>query len=132
MRLTFKKNKGMLILDLITSLIIIWFLIWVFGGIFFTLVRNTKETALRYQLNNFRMSVFLYKQLKGSNPKDLKVLVQSSHRFSGSDELIFGQKFLGSLEQDEHGAPLDVFGNYLSYDPKSGSINSTTKGYQNW
>ena len=128
-----KKNKsGMLLLDLATTLTIIGFLIWVFGGIIGTLTINVKETALRYQLNNFRMLVNLYKQLKGNYPEDLLVLIQSSHSFSPTDELIFNEKFLSSLEQDEHGAPRDAFGNRLIYDPRKGVVGSTTKGYENW
>jgi len=130
---SFKKSKsGMLLLDLITSLTIIGFLIWIFGGIIGTLTQNVKETALRYQLNNFRMLVVLYKQLKGYYPEDLKVLIQSSHRLSQADELIFNEKFLSSLEQDEHGTPLDAFGNCLYYDQRKGVVGSTTKGYENW
>ncbi|MDD5097396.1 MAG: hypothetical protein PHU59_02765 [Candidatus Omnitrophica bacterium] len=128
-----KKNKsGMLLLDLATTLTIIGFLIWVFGGIIGTLTINVKETALRYQLNNFRMLVGLYKQLKGNYPEDLLVLIQSSHSFSPTDELIFNEKFLNSLEQDEHGAPMDAFGNRLAYDQRKGVVGSTTKGYENW
>jgi len=129
----FKKNKsGLLLLDLITSLTIIGFLIWIFGGIIGTLTLSTKEVALRYQLNNFRMLVVLYKQLKGYYPEDLLVLIQSSHRLSQTDELVFNEKFLSSLEQDEHGEPVDAFGNPLYYDHRQGVVGSTTKGYENW
>ena len=114
------------------NLTIISFLIWIFGGIINTLSRNTREITLRYQLNNFRMLLVLYKELKGYYPEDLRVLVQSSHRLSKTDELIFNEKFLNSLEQDEHGAPLDSFGNRLYYDPGKGVVGSQTKGYQNW
>ena len=130
---SFKKNKsGMLLLDLVTSLTIICFLIWIFGGILGTLSLNAREIALRYQLNNFRMLLVLYKELKGYYPEDLVVLIQSSHRLSSTDELVFNEKFLSSLEQDEHGQPLDAFGHQLSYDNKKGSIGSKTKGYENW
>ena len=122
----------MLLLDLVTSLIIIGFLIWVFGGIIGPLSRSAKETALRYQLNNFRMLVVLYKQLKGYYPEDLKILIQSSHRLSGTDELIFNEKFLDNLQQDVHGAPVDAFGNRLNYDHWEGVVGSATKGYENW
>jgi hypothetical protein len=128
-----KRNKsGILLLDLATSLTIIGFLIWIFGGIIGTLTINVKEIALRYQLNNFRMLVVLYKQLNGHYPQDLKALMQSSYRFSQSDELIFNEKFLGSLQQDEQGVPIDAFGNRLYYDYREGVVGSITKGYQNW
>jgi len=132
MRLHKKSKSGMLLLDLATSLTIIGFLIWVFGGIISPLSRSARETALRYQLNNFRMLVVLYKQLKGYYPEDLKVLIQSSHRFSHTDELIFNEKFLSNLEQDEYGTPMDAFGNRLYYNYRDGVVGSTTKGYENW
>ena len=128
-----KKNKsGILFLDLVTTLTIIGFLIWIFGGFIGRLTQNTKEIALRYQLNNLRMLVVLYKELKGNYPEDLKVLMQSSFKLSQTDELIFSEKFLGSLEQDEQGVPVDAFGNRLYYDHRGGVVGSTTKGYQNW
>ncbi|MDD5408909.1 MAG: hypothetical protein PHC71_02330 [Candidatus Omnitrophica bacterium] len=129
----FKKDKsGLLLLDLTVSLTIIGFLIWIFGAFIGALAQNSREVALRYQLNNFRMLVVLYKELKGYYPEDLKVLVQSSHRLSKTDELIFKEKFLSSLEQDEHGEPLDVFGSRLYYDSRKGVVGSTTKGYETW
>lgn len=128
-----KKDKsGLLLLDLTVSLTIIGFLIWIFGAVIGTLAQNTREVSLRYQLNNFRMLLVLYKELKGYYPEDLRVLIQSSHRLSKADEIIFNEKFLGSLEQDEHGAPLDAFGSRLYYDSRRGVVGSTTKGYENW
>ena len=127
-----RNRSGLLLLDLAVSLTIIGFLIWVFGGIIGTLTQNCREIALRYQLNNFRMLLVLYKELKGYYPEDLKVLIQSSHRFSKADEIIFNEKFLNSLEQDEHGEPLDAFGNRLYYNPRKGVVVSQTKGYENW
>jgi hypothetical protein len=128
-----KKDKsGLLLLDLTVSLTIIGFLIWVFGAVIGTLAQNTREVSLRYQLNNFRMLLVLYKELKGYYPEDLKVLIQSSHRLSKADEIIFNEKFLGSLEQDKHGAPLDAFGSRLYYDSRRGVVGSTTKSYENW
>jgi len=128
----YKRNKrGMFLLDLITSLIIIWFLIWVFGGIIGTLSRNAREIALRYQLSNLRMLVTLYKDLKGQYPEDLKVLIQSSHKFN-ANEIIFSDVYVSKLEQDAQGAPIDSFGNRLYYDPRKGVVGSQTKGYQGW
>jgi len=127
-----KSKSGIFLLDLVTSLTVIGFLIWIFGGILGTLSLNTREIALRYQLNNFRMLLVLYKELKGYYPEDLKVLIQSSHSLSRADELIFNEKFLSSLEQDEHGTPLDAFGNRLYYDYRKGVVGSTSKGYENW
>jgi len=132
MRLLKINKSGILLLDLATSLTIIGFLIWVFGGIIGPLTQNVKETALRYQLNNFRMLVSLYKQLKGNYPEDLSVLMRSSHKFSQTDELIFSEKFLNTLQQDKLGLPSDAFGNRLYYNRKRGVVSSTTKGYENW
>jgi len=132
MRLLKKNKSGMLILDLATTFTIIGFLIWVFGGIIGPLAQSTKETALRYQLNNFRMLVMLYKELKGYYPKDLLTLVQSSYKLFESDEVIFKKKFLSDLQQDQQGALIDAFGSRLYYDPGKGVVGSTAKGYENW
>lgn len=129
----FKQNKsGIILLDLATSLTIISFLIWIFGGVIGTLSRNAREITLRYQLNNFRMLVLLYKELKGSYPKDLKALTQFSYRLSQSDELIFKEKLLDNLAQDKDGNSIDAFGNLVYYDAGRGVVGSTTKGYENW
>lgn len=132
MRLLKQSRSGIILLDLATSLTIISFLIWIFGGVIGTLSRNARETALRYQLNNFRMLVLLYKELKGNYPKDLKVLTQFSYRLSQSDELIFKEKLLDNLAQDKDGNSIDAFGNLVYYDSGRGVVGSTTKGYENW
>lgn len=129
----FRSNRrGMLILDLVVSLIIIWFLIWVFLGVIGRLALNAREIALRYELSNFRTLVILYKELKGYYPEDLKVLLQSSHNLSPTNEIVFGEKFLGVVGYDKFGNPVDPFGNRLVYDPGKGVISSKSKGYENW
>jgi len=127
-----KYRSGMLLLDLVASLTIIGFLVWIFGGIIGTLSRSAKETALRYQLNNYRLLVTLYKELKSNYPESLLVLIQTKHRLSQADELIFSEKFLNNVEQDKDGMPIDAFGNRLYYEPREGVVGSTTKGYENW
>ena len=127
-----KYKSGMLLLDLVASLTIIGFLVWIFGGIIGTLSRSAKETALRYQLNNYRMLVMLHKELKGNYPESLLTLIQTKYRLSQADELIFSDKFLDNIEQDKDGLPVDAFGNHLYYEPRKGVVGSTTKGYENW
>ncbi len=132
MRLLNKEKSGILILDLITSLIIIWFLIWIFGGIINTLSKNARETALRYQLNNFRLVLMLYKEMKGNYPPDLQVLLRTDYKAVPEDKPLLSEKLLVSFKQDLSGAVLDAFGNRLDYDPAKGVIFSQTKGYENW
>lgn len=122
----------MLILDLATSLTIIGFLIWIFGGIIGRLTQNVRETSLRYQLNNFRMLVRVYKELKGQYPDNLLALVQSSDKSSQVKEVIFNERFLNDIQLDKYGLPIDAFGSRLYYDPGKGVVGSTTKGYENW
>jgi hypothetical protein len=128
-----KKNKsGMLLLDLATSLIIIWFLIWIFGGIINQLDNNTRETALRYQLYNFRTVLWLYKELKGHYPKDLEELVGADYKVTGESKSVLGGNFLLNLKPDLAGAVVDAFGNSFYYESKKGVIWSQSKGYENW
>lgn len=129
----FKKNRsGILLLDLVTSLTIIWFLIWLFGGIITTVARNAKETALRYQLNNFRMVLTLYKELKGQYPQDLEVLLKTDYKMAKENKPIPSRMLIINLKQNLQGAVLDVFGNPFYYDPGRGVIWPQTKGYENW
>lgn len=132
MRLLNKDKSGMLFLDLITSLIIICFLIWVFGGIISPLSKYARETALRYQLNNFRMVIMLYKVLKGRYPPDLKVLMETDYKVSKEDKPILSEKLLFNSKQDARKDVLDAFGNRFYYDRRTGLIRSQTKGYGNW
>lgn len=129
----FKKNKsGMLLLDLVTSLTIIAFLIWIFGGIIGTLAQNARETALRYGLNNLRLSLNLYKMLRGFYPEDLRSLMQSAIILTKSEKMLFSEKFLFSLATDKQGNVIDPFGNKFYYDSRKGVVGSQTKGYENW
>ncbi len=129
----FKENKsGMLILDLITSLTIICFLIWVFGAVIGTLSKTSRETTLRYQLSNLRMMLMLYKQLKGQYPSDLETLIKADYKVSKGSKSILSENFLVSLKQDAKGTLLDAFGNRLYYDPGKGVIWPQTKDYENW
>jgi len=132
MRLLNQNKSGMLFLDLITSLTIIWFLIWLFGGIINTLGKSARQTALRYQLNNFRMVLVLYKELKGHYPKDLEELIKADYKVSKESESIFSEKFLLNFKRNVKGAVLDAFGNSFYYDPRKGVIGSQTKSYENW
>ena len=129
----FKKNKsGMLLLDLVTSLTIIGFLIWIFGGVIGTLSQNARETALRFQLNNFRMVLKLYKELKGQYPEDLQVLLATDYKVDKEAKPILSGQLLFNFKQDLKGVVLDAFGNRLDYDQRKGVVGSTTKGYENW
>jgi type II secretory pathway pseudopilin PulG len=132
MRLFKKDKSGMLILDLIISLTIIGFLIWTFGGVLGRLTQNVRETSLRYQLNNFRMLVRVYKDLRGHYPADLSVFVQNKDNSAEAKADIFNKKLLSDLKRDEYGVPLDPFGNRYYYDYKKGVVGSQTKGYENW
>lgn len=127
-----KEKSGVLILDLITSLTIIWFLIWIFGGIINTLSKNCKETALRYQLNNFRMVLMLYKELKGNYPQELGVLLKTDYKPTQYAQPVYSEKLLIGFKQGLRGEVLDAFGSRLYYDPQKGMIRSQTKGYENW
>lgn len=127
-----KSKSGMLFLDLVITLIIIGFLIWVFGGMIGSLTQNVKETALRYQLKNFRMVLNLYRELKGEYPQDLQVLLATDYKMAKEDKPVLGEKFLINPRQDLKGIILDAFGNGFYYDHRKGVVGSTTKGYENW
>jgi len=127
-----RSRRGMLILDLITSLTIILFLIWVFGAIIGTLSKTSRETTLRYQLSNLRMMLLFYKQLKGQYPPDLETLIKADYKVTKVSKPVLSEDFFVSAKKDAKGALLDAFGNRLYYDSRKGVIWSQTKDYENW
>jgi type II secretory pathway pseudopilin PulG len=122
----------MLLLDLVVSLTIIGFPILISGGVLGRLSQNARETALRFQLNNLRMVLRLYKELKGQYSEDLQVLLATDYKVAKADAPVFSEHFLFNFKQDLNGVVLDAFGNRFDYDQRKGVVGSTIKGCQNW
>jgi competence protein ComGC len=123
---------GLTLFELAITLIIII----VFVGTLLTFIYRTavhaKEVALQAELNALRLSLNLYRAIKGNNPPDLKTLIETKYKAGGSEEIAFEEQFLSFLGKDAGGFPVDPFGNKFYYDSKKEVIRSKTRGYENW
>ncbi|NQT47141.1 MAG: type II secretion system protein [Candidatus Omnitrophica bacterium] len=127
------NKRGLTLLELAFTLTIIG----LFCGLLMVLIWKTtivgKEEALRIELKNLRISLVLHKATRKEYPEDLKIFLHTKYnKPMGSDEVLYGEEFLSSVGRDEAGCLVDPFDNRFYYDPKKGTINSATKGYENW
>jgi hypothetical protein len=110
--------------------------IFIFLGFFAIYARITlrisRETALRNELNNIRLSIELYRIVKGRLPEDLITLVNQDFTFKNSYGIITTKKFLEPFRVDEEGYLVDPFLNRYYFDNASGIVRSTTKNYESW
>lgn len=129
---------GLTALEAIITLCLIGILIGVVIPKYQRLALEAQETALRSELVNIRMSIRLFRLSIGRNPAGLDELMEKevmlparvgSDAFTGS---IFKHKYLMHNAVDEEGNILDAFGNRFQYDPKTGEVRTTTKGYEKW
>lgn len=125
-------KKGLTLLELVASFIIILLLIAAILIFFQKLTIDAKRAALKIELKSLRLSLTLYQAVKGKSPQDLRELMVAKIRPQGSDEIIFGEQFLTTVGRDGEGYPLDPFGTKFFYHPGRGVIRSATKGYEDW
>ena len=132
MILRFKKNKGLTLVELVIALTTIG----LFMGVMMLFIYKTtiigKETALRIELKNLRLTLDLHKIIRGSYPEDLRGLLQARYKPQGSKEVFFSEKFLDTVGRDAGGYPVDPFGKRFYYNPQGGVVASVAKGYENW
>lgn len=111
-------------------------IIGLFMGIMMVFIYKTtiigKETTLRVELKNLRLTLDLHKIIRGSYPEDLKELLHARYKPRGSKEVFFSEKFLDSVGRDADGYPVDPFGKKFYYNPQQGVVASVAKGYENW
>ena len=88
-------------------------------------LNRAKELALRADLQSLRAGVDFFQARRGRLPETLgEVLAEpiGSVKLSG--------KWL--LPTDDHGALVDPFRHPYRYEPRSGIVVSTTRGYETW
>ncbi|MBM3252429.1 MAG: hypothetical protein FJZ11_06625 [Candidatus Omnitrophica bacterium] len=122
-------------LSLIEFLIVLC-VIFIFLGVFAIYanvnLRAARETALKNELNNIRMSVELYRVINGRLPEDLVNLVNQEFTLRAPDGTILKKQFLKPFRVDKEGYLLDPFMNRYVYISQDGKITSGTKRYESW
>lgn len=114
--------------------------IFMFVGIsrYISGVKAVREVALRAELLNLRNAVNLYVMLNKKLPASLKVLLKEKavipkSNIEGRDyTIMLIGNFVESMTVDDDGYPLDPFHNRYSYNPTTGRVKTSTKGYEAW
>lgn len=129
----FSNNRcSLTLVELLTILCVIFVLMGVFAIFANINLRAVRETALRNELNNIRMSVELYRIIKNRLPKDLVSLIDQEFTLKTPKGIILKKEFLRSFRTDKEGCLLDPFMNRYKYEPQSGRVSSGTKAYEKW
>lgn len=101
-------------------------------------VKYFKEAALAVELSNLRSALGYYVTLNERLPASLKDLLHENiavkkQEIEGEEyKIVFLGKYVERMSEDPEGYPLDPFGNRYGYDPGTGKISPTTRGYENW
>lgn len=96
-------------------------------GLYSARSRVIKGNLLVSELANLRAAILLYHRLNRATPPDLAALVSTNYEIGESK-----QPYLERLPADSGGELRDPFGGAYRYDPKTGWVSSTTRGYERW
>ena len=133
-----RNQRGFTILDALITLCVIGVLFGIFVPKYQRIAQEAQETALRSGLFNIRSSIRLFRIFNGRNPRSLtemvekKVILPARIGADASTGSFFEQKYLMDHSVDKKGNIVDPFGNPVVYDPLSGAVRTTTKGYESW
>ncbi|MDA2938487.1 tetratricopeptide repeat protein, partial [Acidobacteria bacterium AH-259-A15] len=108
------------------------------GSIFLVLIlslwirsrsRHRKKTILRLELKILRYALALYHHTTGTFPLTLESLLQETWHPSGETE---EKPYLEGIRRDDRGFLIDPLGKRYWYNPDTGSVSTTTKGFEEW
>ena len=126
------RDKGLTILDAVITLCLIGLLIGVVIPKLEQAAQAARETAVKAELANIRKGITLFKILNERNPQSLNELMEKDVMLRVRGDTFFKQKYLLANAVDAKGNIIDAFGNPFAYDPASGRVRATTKGYESW
>jgi len=111
-------------------------IIFIFLGVFAThaaiALRIGRETALRNELENIRMSIRYYRVVRGKLPESLIALMDQKISFEDFGGVLLGKGFLKPFRINQEGNLIDPFMNRYYYGKEKGVVYSLTKGYESW
>jgi Tfp pilus assembly protein PilE len=125
------NQKGFTSLETLFVCIIIGLFIGIAVPYYERVALEAKEVTLRIGLVNIRSGIRLYYALQEHYPADLKSLIHKKYLLPVQDGIISGE-YLTAQSVDSEGNLLDPFGNRYQYNPVSGHVVSSTKGYEIW
>lgn len=137
-RTVLADKSGRTVFESLLIVFFLAFLLFIAVDRFTSSVKPVKEAALTVELANLRSAINFFAMTKGRLPASLKELIAVKAVAPKSDiegrdyriEII--GSYVQSMTADPEGYPTDPFGNRYDYDPKTGRVRSTTKGYEQW
>lgn len=124
-------QKGASIVETLIVIIVISVLIVIVMTKYEDIAWEAKQTALKTELVNVRQAIMLFKMTKGKYPESLKELIAGQMIMPYKDTLIRAKYLeLYSLDKDKN--LLDPFDLPYAYDPQTGKVWSTKKGFESW
>ena len=121
-----ETNKKRRVEVVLTILLVVIALV-VFGLRVFSTNKADQEQALIAELKSVRTSVQLYLTMNKAFPADLKVLTTQKYQIGNKQRL-----YLTGVQVDANNIPIDSFGNAFNFNPGTGEVFSSTKGYESW
>lgn len=126
------KQNGLTVFDTLLVCILVAGLTGVFMTTYGRMIQEARETALKMDLVNIRLSIQLYRVLTGRYPGDLKELLSTRFLVPTKEGTIFSDQYLKTQTLDPSGYPIDPFGERYLYSPAKGNLSSGTAGYEYW
>lgn len=132
------SQSGRTLFESVVVAALVGFFIFLAFDRYLSTITSVQETALSIELSNLRKAVNFYAMLNGRLPASLKNLLKEKAAVPKSD--IEGKEhrieivgnYVESMTTDGGGYPLDPFGNRYNYDPNTGRVWSSTRGYEKW
>ncbi|MCU0651878.1 MAG: hypothetical protein MUC39_02935 [Candidatus Omnitrophica bacterium] len=125
-------KRSLTVLELIITICLIFVLMGTFAFYAKFTLKAARETALRSELINLRMSIEYYRIIKGGFPDDLPaILKQHLTTAQPNNTISYNYSFM-PFHLDRQGNLLDPFLNRYAYDKGNGTVYSQTQGYERW
>ena len=126
------EEKGLGIIDTLVVLVVISVFIGALIPRYQRIAQEAQETALKMGLGNIRKGIMVYVLINQRLPTNLRDLLKERIILPVREDTIFTTEYLRVLSLNSEGYPVDPFGNRYAYDPQTGRVSSTTKGYEAW
>lgn len=135
-----RGQRGRTVFEALIAVILFLALIFFAVERYYAAIKPVRETALTMELSNLRRAVYYYTVINKRLPGSLKELVEGKAVVTKNDididdmgnRIIFMGKYIETMDTDAEDYPTDPFGNRFDYDPASGKVSSSTKGYETW
>ncbi|MCX5715684.1 MAG: type II secretion system F family protein [Candidatus Omnitrophica bacterium] len=126
------RRRGFSAVEFIVTCAILFVFIGTASFYFTTALKVFRESALKNQLADIRLSLKLYHMFQDKYPADIRGLLTEEFNLMPYSNAVLKKKYVDSATTDKEGYPLDPFGNRFVYRPDIGEVCSGTKIYEKW